>query len=221
MLPTGGYVVREFTQADIRQRDRAPRRTRGHRLPVRRRAGSEPPRSARAAGDQRAGRAARAPRRLRVVRALHRAQRRVPRAPDQDGAQPAARAHARHRPVPAVRDLPTRSCSSTPSCPSRARSWSSPTGSICGWSRRSPPGRAPGPTTSRASTPACRSRNLEIVLSHRGLLEQLPGASLIALDAASSSRPDPERPATARRSRRAPTARRRARPIRARSRAAG
>ena len=37
-LPGGGYVVREFTQADVARRDRAARRARGHRRAVRGRA---------------------------------------------------------------------------------------------------------------------------------------------------------------------------------------
>ena len=139
------------------RRDRDPRRARGHRCPVRRRARSQPPRPARAAHDQRIGRAAGAPGRLRIVRALRGAQRGLPRAADEDGGQPAARAHARRRPVAAVRQSRARWSSSTPSFPSRARSLSLPTVTTSVWSRRSLSAREPAPTGSRASTLACRS----------------------------------------------------------------
>ena len=122
VLPAGGYVVREFTQADMRQA-----------IEIR---GVLEGTACRFAAEQGASR-----RDLRALRTIneqieplvHRAdyesfERYIALnaefhdAPDQDGSQPAARAHARHRPV-ACRSRPrTRSSSSTLSCPSRARS---------------------------------------------------------------------------------------------------
>ena len=166
------------------RRDRAARRARGHGRSLRRRA--------RAPAAATCARCARSTSTIEPL--VHRAdyesferyvdaQRALPRAPAEDGAQPAARARARRGPVAAVRRARARSFSSRPSCPSRARSWSSPTAITWGWSRRSSTAQGARAESLAREHARLSLTNLEIVLSHRGVLEQLPGASLLALDA--------------------------------------
>ena len=94
-LPSGGYVVREFTASGHRRRDRAARGARGHRGALCRRTRHRAARAAGAARAQRRDRRARETGRLRVLRAIRRPQRPLPRRRGGAGAQPPAEPRAR------------------------------------------------------------------------------------------------------------------------------
>ena len=176
----GGYVVREFTQADIRDAIelRGVLEGTAARFAAERGASRRELRALRAISEE--IERARPPRRLRVVRALRRAQRALPRAAAGDGAQPAARAGAGGRPA-----LPFAS----PSAFVLEQAELPESREILVVAHRQhlalieaiEQRQGARAESSRASTRAWRSTNLEIVLRHRGVLEAVPGRSLLAL----------------------------------------